>query len=82
MMISSTLASRIASRIAESRIVFGIGLLLLMVTGIGMVLMLGGCRRTMRSRSGGCPCMAVLEGDRSLARETRTTGERGGRDGL
>jgi hypothetical protein len=42
--------------------VIGIGLLLLLVTGIGIVLMLCGCRRMIQSRSGGCPCMTVFRG--------------------
>ncbi len=61
--ISGVIASMIFSRILGSRIVLGIGFLLLLMTGVGIVVIFFMCRRMTQTRNGGCPCMAMMRGD-------------------
>jgi len=63
--ISGMFARRIFSRILGSRIVLGIGSLLLLMTGVGIVVIFIRCRRMMQTHNGGCPCLAVMRGDRN-----------------
>lgn len=63
--ISSMFARMIFSRILGSRIVLGIGSLLLLMTGVGIVAIFIRCRRMMQTHDGGCPCLAMMRGDRN-----------------